>query len=194
MQSATGTLLLKLCRDQRLQSNRIFLQTFIMPTPITYYKSLPFHSASWGHQYSTAYFSFPKNKLIYIYKKLKIWVNSLFRKVSVWEMCEWVLLEFTHTVLQSPHSPAACYSSTSLLFLAIRVYIIHPSTALFFIIPVFFILSLQPCQSTWTQSLIWSPLKLIGVFPLTSVDFRWGPQCWFPEYFASASSNLSAYT
>lgn len=70
MQSARGTLLLKLCRDQRLQSNRIFFQTFIMPTPIMYYKSLPSHSASWSHQYSTACFSFPRNKLIYILKKM----------------------------------------------------------------------------------------------------------------------------
>lgn len=71
MQPARGTLLLKLCRDQRLQSNRIFLQTFIMPTPIMYYKSLPSHSASRSHQYSTACFSFPENKLIYIGEKKK---------------------------------------------------------------------------------------------------------------------------
>lgn len=82
MQSARGTLLLKLCRDQRLQSNRIFFQTFIMPTPIMYYKSLPSHSASWSHQYSTACFSFPRNKLIYIKKKNADWVYCSEKWVS----------------------------------------------------------------------------------------------------------------
>lgn len=166
MQSARGTLLLKLCRDQRLQSNRIFLQTFIMPTPIMYYKSLPSHSASWSHQYSTACFSFPKNKLIYIGEK-KIWEILLLRKETIWEMVWKDVCVLTHTAIQSPYRPAACYNIPSLLFLAIGVCVIHPSNALFITL-LFSIFSLQPHQSTWTQNLIWRPLKLIGRF---STDF-----------------------
>lgn len=118
MQSVRGTFLLKLCRDQRLQSNRIFFQTFIMPTLIMYYKSLPSHSASWSHQYSTACFSFPRNKLIYL-KRKKCWLNLLLRKVSVWEMV-WMTVVWIHThssavpspphwLLQPSFLPASCY-------------------------------------------------------------------------------------
>lgn len=39
-----------------------FLQTFIMPTPIMYYKSLPSHSASWSHYIQQHAFPFLTNK------------------------------------------------------------------------------------------------------------------------------------
>lgn len=129
MQSARGTLLLKLCRDQGLQSNRIFLQTFIMPTPVMYYKSLSSHSASWSHQYSTACFSFPKNKLIYIKKKKKNTARKSDHLRNVMNGCS---LNSCTKQQQQPHRHDACYSPTSLLFLAIGVYVIHPSTALLF--------------------------------------------------------------
>lgn len=51
-------------------------------------------------------------------------------------------------------------------FLAVSSFgfcVIHSSNALFIIL-LFSILSLQPHQSTWTQSPIWRPLKLIGRF------------------------------
>ena len=175
MQSARGTLLLKLCRDQRLQRNRIFLQSFFMPTPIMYYKSLPSHSASCSHQYSTACFSFPKNKLIYIKKKNTEWIYCSGKGASE-KWCEWMLCEFTHS--SAITSQPCCLPQHSFLDIScFGVYFIHPSTALFLIILLFFILSLQPCQSTWTQSLIWSPLKLTAVIPLISVGFHWSLQC-----------------
>lgn len=113
MQSGRGTLLLKLCRDQSLQSNRIFLQTFIMPTPIMYYKSLPSHSASWSHQYSTAHFSFSKNKLIYIF--LKCCVNLLLlRKVNIQETV-WMDVVWIHTHSSAVFSQPYCLLLPSFL-------------------------------------------------------------------------------